>query len=144
MRVLLQRSGASSVSVSEKVVGKISSGLVLLIGFTEGDSEEMLEDMARKVVNLRIFPDDAGVMNLSVLDVGGEILAISQFTLYANTKKGNRPSYMEALNPFDANILYSKFCLALSKYTKVEQGIFGEDMNVSITNLGPTTIMLER
>jgi len=144
MRVLLQRSGDSFVSVSGEVVGKISSGLTLLIGFTEGDDEKMCDEMARKIVNLRIFPDSSGVMNLSLLDVGGEILAISQFTLYANTKKGNRPSYQSALHAKDAQVLYEKFCFALSKYVKVERGIFGADMEVSITNIGPTTILLER
>ena len=98
MRVLVQRSGNSSVVVDNKTTGKINNGLVLLVGFTDGDSINEIEYLARKVVNLRIFDDENGVMNKSLLDVGGDILSISQFTLYADTSKGNRPSYMNAMN----------------------------------------------
>ncbi len=144
MRVLVQRSGNSQVVVSDKVTGKIENGLVLLVGFTEGDNIEKIEYLARKVVNLRIFPDDNGVMNKSLLEVGGNILSISQFTLYADTKKGNRPSYVQAMNGEEAIHLYKAFNEELRKYVEVEEGIFGEHMIVSITNIGPITILLER
>jgi len=143
MRVIVQRSKESSVSVNNKVVGKIDKGLVLLVGFTEGDNSEKIEKMAKKVANLRIFDDENGVMNKSILDVGGDILSISQFTLYADTKKGNRPSYVAALNGEQATVLYDKFNEELRKYLKVETGIFGADMQVSILNDGPITIALE-
>ena len=144
MRVLVQRSGKSSVEVDKKVIGKINSGLVLLVGFTEGDSLEQIEYLAKKVVNLRIFPDENDVMNKSILDYGGEILSISQFTLYADTIKGNRPSYIRALGGEEATKLYDLFNEELRKYCHVETGKFGADMTLSITNLGPVTIALER
>ncbi len=126
-----------------KLINKIDSGLVLLVGFTEGDGESKLVTMAKKIVNLRIFDDENGVMNKSILDVGGEILSISQFTLYADTKKGNRPSYINALSGDKAIILYDKFNEELNKYIKTYPGIFGADMQVNITNSGPVTIILE-
>lgn len=143
MKVIVQRSKESSVSVNNKLINKIDSGLVLLVGFTEGDDESKLINMAKKIVNLRIFDDDAGVMNKSILDVGGEVLSISQFTLYADTKKGNRPSYINALSGDKAIILYDKFNEELNKYIKTYPGIFGADMQVNITNSGPVTIILE-
>lgn len=144
MRILVQRSKESSVSVDNKIVGKIDKGLVLLVGFTEGDSESNIDYLINKVLNLRIFDDESGVMNKSVLDINGEILSISQFTLYADTKKGNRPSYIKALNGNESIKLYDLFNKKLSEYIHVEKGIFGADMIVSITNDGPTTILLER
>ncbi len=144
MRVLVQRSGNASVTISNKVVGKIDQGLVLLVGFTEGDNKEKIEYLARKVVNLRIFPDEAGVMNKSILDFGGNILSISQFTLYANCDKGNRPSYIAAMKNEEATKLYDMFNEELRKYIEVETGEFGADMNVMLNNIGPTTIWLER
>ena len=144
MRALVQRSGNSSVSVDNKIIGKIDSGLVVLVGFTEGDSMSETEFIARKIVNLRIFDDENGVMNKSILDVGGSILSISQFTLYADTKKGNRPSYINALGGEEAIKLYDKFNEELRKYVNVETGSFGAEMKVSIYNDGPITIMLEK
>ncbi len=144
MRVLVQRSGPSKVIVDNKVTGQIESGLVLLVGFTENDSIEQIEYLAKKVVNLRIFPDENDVMNKSILDYGGSILSISQFTLYADTKKGNRPSYIAALRGEESSKLYDLFNEELSKYVEVETGKFGADMTVSITNIGPTTILLEK
>lgn len=144
MRVLVQRSGNSKVVVDNKTVGKIDKGLVVLVGFTEGDNKEKIDYLVRKVINLRIFPDDMGIMNKSILDVGGSVLSISQFTLYADCKKGNRPSYIDALNPVESSILYDSFNEELSKYIGVETGIFGAEMEVSIENIGPTTILLER
>lgn len=144
MRVLVQRSKKSSVKVDNKVVGQISKGMVLFVGFTAGDSEENIDYMIQKILKLRIFDDDNNVMNRNILETNGEILSISQFTLYADTKKGNRPSYIKALNSKEASILYQKFNEKLSKYIKVETGIFQSEMEVSITNDGPITIMLER
>ena len=144
MRVLVQRSKKSSVKVDNKVVGQISKGMVLFVGFTACDSEENIDYMIQKILKLRIFDDDNNVMNRNILETNGEVLSISQFTLYADTKKGNRPSYIKALNSKEASILYQKFNEKLSKYIKVETGIFQSEMEVSITNDGPITIMLER
>ena len=144
MRVLVQRSGNASVVIDKKTVGKIDSGLVLLVGFTEGDDLSKIEYLAKKVVNLRIFPDENDVMNKSILDYGGSILSISQFTLYADTQKGNRPSYIQALRGEESTKLYDLFNEELRKYVNVETGVFGADMVVNITNVGPTTILLER
>lgn len=143
MRVLVQRSLNSSVSVDGKITGSIDSGLVLLVGFTYNDNEYVIDKMVKKVLNLRIFDDENGVMNKSILDTSGSILSISQFTLYANTKKGNRPSYIEALNGSDAIKLYDLFNKKLKEYVNIETGVFGADMKVSITNDGPVTISLE-
>lgn len=144
MRVLVQRSGGASVTVDGKEVGKIDQGLVIFVGFTDSDTVAEVEYLAKKIVNLRIFPDDNGVMNKSILDYGGKILSVSQFTLYADCKKGNRPSYIEAMNNHEAIHFYELFNEELRKYIEVETGEFGADMNVNITNIGPTTIWLER
>ncbi len=143
MRVVVQRSLNSLVEVNSKVTGKIDKGLVLLVGFTNNDSEENILKMVPKILNLRIFNDENGVMNKSILDVKGSILSISQFTLYADTKKGNRPSYIKALKSEDASILYDRFNEELKKYINVETGIFGADMKVNLINDGPVTILLE-
>ena len=144
MRVVVQRSLDSSVSIDSKVVGKINSGLVLLVGFTPGDTEKEIDYMVKKVLNLRIFDDEDGVMNKSILDVGGEILSISQFTLYGNAEKGNRPSYIKAMSGEEATTLYDLFNQKLSESIKVETGVFGADMLVNINNNGPVTILLEK
>ena len=144
MRVLVQRSLKSSVSVNTKIVGHIDKGLVLFVGFTHDDTIEDIKYLVRKILNLRIFDDTNGVMNKSVIDTCGSILSVSQFTLYASTKKGNRPSYIEALNGNEAIKLYDLFNQELRKNNiNVETGIFGSDMKVSITNDGPITILLE-
>ena len=143
MRILVQRSLNSKVEVDNKVTGEIEKGLVLFVGFTDGDGEAEIDYLIKKVLNLRIFEDENNIMNKSILDVGGEILSISQFTLYAETKKGNRPSYTLALNSIEAEKLYKLFNEKLSKHIKVETGIFGADMKVSICNDGPITIALE-
>lgn len=145
MRVLVQRSGNASVKVDGKIVGEIESGLVLLVGFTNGDTIEEVKHLAKKCVNLRIFPDEDDVMNKSLLDFGGDILSISQFTLYGDAKKGNRPSYINAMKNDEAIPLYEAFNEELRTYgVKVETGIFGADMDVALTNIGPTTIWLEK
>ena len=144
MRVLVQRSLNSSVTVDSKIIGSIEKGLVLLVGFTYGDSLDEIDYLVKKVINLRIFDDENGVMNKSILDVKGRVLSISQFTLYANCKKGNRPSYIDALKSEEASKLYDLFNQKLSQYVDVETGIFGADMLVSINNSGPVTILLEK
>ena len=143
MRVIVQRSKKSSVTVDNKVVGEINQGLVLLVGFTFNDNETIIDKMVKKIVNLRIFDDDAGVMNKSILDTKDSILSISQFTLYANTKKGNRPSYIEALPGEEAIKLYDLFNQKLKSFVPVQTGIFGAELEVLITNDGPITICLE-
>ena len=143
MRVLVQRSLNSKVTVSGKVTGEIDKGLVLLVGFTEGDSEKEIDYLVNKTLNLRIFDDENGVMNKSLLDTGGSILSISQFTLYAETNKGKRPSYVKALGSEEASKLYDLFNEKLREHVRVETGVFGADMLVSIQNDGPITILLE-
>ncbi len=143
MKVVVQRSKNSSVSINNKIVGEIDKGLVVLVGFTDGDTIKDIDYIVRKIVNLRIFDDENGVMNKSILDVGGSILSISQFTLYADTKKGNRPSYIKAMNGSDATKLYDIFNEKLREYVNVETGVFGADMLVSISNDGPITIIVE-
>lgn len=144
MRVLIQRSKNSNVKINDKVNGSIDYGYVLLIGFTEGDNEKIIDKMINKILNLRIFEDEFGKMNKSLIDVSGSILSISQFTLYADTKKGNRPSFINSLEYNKASILYDLFNLKLKeKNIKVETGIFGADMKVSILNDGPVTIFLD-
>ncbi len=144
MKIVCMRSKKSSVTVDNTVVGKIDKGLTLLVGFTEFDNEEVIDYMVNKVINLRIFDDDDGVMNKSVMDVKGSILSISQFTLYADSKKGNRPSYKDALNGSEAIKLYELFNKKLKEHIDVETGVFGSDMLVDISNDGPVTIILER
>lgn len=145
MRVLVQRSLESSVLVDNKIVGRIDNGLVLFVGFTHGDSKKEIDYMVDKVINLRIFDDENGVMNKSLMDVKGSILSISQFTLYGNAKKGRRPSYVDALGGEDASKLYDEFNNELLKHNiKVETGIFGADMVVNITNDGPVTLLLTK
>ena len=144
MRVLVQKSLEASVKVDGKILGAIDSGLVLLIGFTEGDNEEIIDKMISKTINLRIFEDENGVMNKSFLEVGGSILSISQFTLYADTRKGRRPSYLKALNGEKSVLLYDLFNKKLKDMNiDVQTGKFGADMKVSLVNDGPTTIMLD-
>lgn len=143
MRVVVQKCLYSSVSVDGKIVGEINNGLNVLVGFTQDDTIKDLEYCVRKIVNLRIFEDEEGVMNKSILEVGGEILSISQFTLYGSVKKGNRPSYVAALNGEQALPLYEKFNEMLSQYVNVKMGVFGAQMKVIIHNDGPTTILID-
>ena len=144
MKVVVQRALNAKCVVDKKETGSIDNGLMILVGFTEGDNLEKIEYMCKKIVNLRIFDDECGIMNKSILDVNGKILSISQFTLYADTSKGNRPSYIKALGGNEATKLYDLFNEELSKYVEVEKGIFGADMKISFTNNGPVTIIMER
>lgn len=144
MKVVIQRSKQSSVLVNSKVVGSIDNGLVVLVGFTQTDTIKDLEYIVNKIINLRIFDDEFGVMNKSLLDVQGSILSISQFTLYADTKKGRRPSYVRASSSKEASLLYNKFNKLLEeKGINIQTGIFGAEMEVNITNDGPITIIIE-
>jgi D-aminoacyl-tRNA deacylase len=144
MRVVVQRSKKAKVIVDEKIVGQISKGLVLLVGVTHEDTEVDAAFLAEKIANLRIFEDDAGKMNLSLKDVGGEILSISQFTLYGDCRKGRRPNFMDAARPDQANTLYEAFNhLLRSKDIKVETGRFGAMMDVELTNDGPVTLIID-
>lgn len=144
MRIVLQRVASAKVTVDEDVVGKINQGFLLLVGVKKGDTKAEADYLAKKVANMRLFEDEAGKMNLALAAVEGEILSISQFTLLANTKKGNRPSFVEAEDPTDANRLYEYFNEQLRAYDlKVETGLFGADMAVESVNDGPVTIILD-
>ena len=145
MRIVLQRVARAKVTVDERVTGEIGRGLLLLAGFTDGDSDEALAWMAKKVVQLRIFPDDEGKMNRSVEDVDGGILVVSQFTLYGDARKGNRPSFIDAARPEVAIPLYDRFVRMLRDTGRpVETGEFGAMMDVELLNDGPITLILER
>ena len=145
MRVLVQRCDKALVRVNDNVVGSINKGLMILVGFTGGDNFDTIKYMTDKVVNLRVFDDENGIMNKSLLDKSFSILSVSQFTLYGDASKGRRPSYINALNGSLAKPLYDKFNEELRKYgVEVETGIFGADMKVELINDGPITIMLER
>ncbi|MBM7633915.1 D-aminoacyl-tRNA deacylase [Geomicrobium sediminis] len=144
MRVLLQRSKKAQVVVAEETVGQIDYGYVLLVGVTHEDTAKDIEWLAEKIVHLRLFEDDEGKMNHSLLDVGGSVLSVSQFTLYGDAKKGRRPSFINAAKPDFANDLYEQFNEAIrSRGVNVETGVFGAMMDVSLTNDGPVTLMLE-
>jgi D-tyrosyl-tRNA(Tyr) deacylase len=144
MKIVLQRVSSASVKVDSKIVGRIEHGLLLLIGFSSADTEESILPTIEKIVKLRIFSDEEGKMNKSVLDVEGSMLLISQFTLYADTKKGNRPSFIEAARPEQAIPLYEFFIAEMKKrIEKVETGIFGADMKVELVNDGPVTIVFD-
>ena len=143
MKVVVQRAVNAKVEIDGKINSSIENGLVVLVGFTYGDNVSDIDYMVKKIVNLRIFDDENGVMNKSILDVDGKILSISQFTLYADTKKGRRPSYASALKGEEATILYDLFNQKLREFVTVETGIFGADMKVTLTNDGPVTIVME-
>jgi D-tyrosyl-tRNA(Tyr) deacylase len=145
MRVVIQRVLEASVVVDEKVVGAINNGLLVLLGIEDADTEEDIHWLSNKIVGLRLFDDAEGVMNLSVKDIGGDILLISQFTLMASTKKGNRPSYIKASKPPIAVPLYEQMIATLTNDLgkKVQTGIFGADMKVSLINNGPVTITID-
>jgi len=145
MRAVIQRVKSASVNVEGQTEGQIETGLLVFVGIENADTEEDAEWLARKITSLRIFDDEEGVMNLSVNDVSGKILVISQFTLHAKTKKGNRPSYIHAAKPDVAIPMYEKFKLLLSASVKggIESGVFGADMQVSLINDGPVTIVID-
>lgn len=144
MKVVVQRAKNAQVVVDETVVGKIDQGLMVLVGFTNNDTYDIVKWMAHKVCNLRIFPDEQGIMNKSVIDIGGKVLSVSQFTLYGDAMKGNRPSYQKALNGAEAEILWEQFNREIKSYVPVETGKFGAHMEVTFTNMGPSTIIIEK
>lgn len=145
MRIVIQRVNRASVTINNNVKSEIGKGLLILLGIEEADTEEDLKWLTAKAVNLRIFDDEMGVMNLSVKDVKGEVLVVSQFTLYAATKKGNRPSYIRAAGHATAIPMYERFCKEIEQLTgkEVKQGEFGADMLVSLDNSGPVTIVID-
>lgn len=144
MRLIVQNSLNASCEVDNKIVGKISHGFVVLVGFTQGDDEQIVEKMVNKFLSMRVFEDENGKTNLSLKDVNGEILSISQFTLYGSLKEGRRPSFVNALEPKRASQLYDYFNLLIEKEGyKVEKGIFGADMKISLVNNGPFTTILD-
>ncbi len=145
MKAVIQRTANAKVSVDGKTVGEIGTGFLVLLGVAEGDTSAEAELLARKVANLRVFCDQNDKMNLSLLDVAGYALVISNFTLCADTKKGNRPSFAAALEPISADKLYNEFCEHLKNngVKKVQKGVFGADMKVSLLNDGPVTIILD-
>ncbi len=146
MRVVCQRVARAAVRVDGEIVGRIGRGLLLLVGVGTGDDEATLRWMANKCARLRVFPDAEGRNNLSLLDIGGEALAVSQFTLYGDARKGHRPSYIEAARPEVAEPMYERFCALLSAQLSrpVARGRFGAHMEVELVNDGPVTILLER
>ena len=144
MKLVIQRVTHAQVSIGGNVVGKIGKGYLVLLGAGEGDCKEIAEKMFDKMIKLRIFPDENGKTNLSIGQVKGELLIVSQFTLYANCKKGNRPSFVDACNPKEAEELYEYFLeLARERYGSCEHGEFGADMQISLCNDGPFTIVLD-
>lgn len=145
MKAVIQRVSQASVTVKGKVSGKIGWGFLILLGVAETDELEDIEWLARKIIGLRVFSDEAGKMNKSLIDIDGELLVVSQFTLQASTKKGNRPSFIQAAHPEKANDFYRKFNAILEKETgkAVQTGIFGADMKVELLNDGPVTILFD-
>jgi D-tyrosyl-tRNA(Tyr) deacylase len=145
MKAVIQRVAEASVTVNDSVVSQIDSGLLILLGIEVGDTMDELNWLVQKVSNLRVFEDEEGVMNRSVLDSGGEMIVVSQFTLLAQTKKGNRPSYIKAARPEEANPLYETFVRAMSQILgkPVGKGVFGADMKVRLLNDGPVTLVID-
>lgn len=145
MRIIIQRVLNASVTIDNKLYSAINQGMMILVGIEEADGDEDIAFLTKKVANMRIFDDADGVMNLSVMDIGGEVLVVSQFTLHASTKKGNRPSYIKAAKPDISVPLYEKFCAELSSILgkPVKTGVFGADMQCSLINDGPVTIFMD-
>lgn len=143
MKIVIQRVSEASVCIDGCVKGKINRGLLLLVGVAEGDCQEDMDYAVRKIVQMRIFSDEKGKMNQSIQDIGGAILSISQFTLLADTKKGNRPAFTGAARPEFASPFYESFNQSLSAFVPVETGVFGADMQISLVNDGPVTIVLD-
>ena len=145
MRVLIQRVKEASVTVDCKVISLIDNGLLLFVGITDDDTRDDILWLTKKIANIRLFDDENGVMNLSVMDTGGDILAVSQFTLMASTKKGNRPSYIKAAKPEISVPLYEEFCseMELAVNKPIQRGVFGADMKVRLLNDGPVTIFMD-
>lgn len=145
MRVLIQRVKRASVTIDSKTISLIDNGLLVFVGICDEDNSEDIEWLTKKIANIRLFDDENGVMNLSVTDIGGDILAVSQFTLMASTKKGNRPSYIKAAKPDISVPLYEEFCeeMEIAVNKPIKRGVFGADMKVELLNDGPVTIFID-
>ena len=143
MKAVIQRVSASSVRIDGEVVGSIGRGYTILLGVMQGDTQEDIDKLVRKIVKLRLFPDECGKFDKSIADIGGEALVVSQFTLAAKLKKGNRPDFTEAMRPAEAKVLYETFVARLSEHIPVQTGVFGAMMEVSILNDGPVTIVAD-
>ncbi|MCL1938822.1 MAG: D-aminoacyl-tRNA deacylase [Candidatus Azobacteroides sp.] len=145
MRVVIQRVSQASVRIDGQLKSSIDEGLLVLLGIEEADTQNDIDFLVKKIINLRIFDDENGIMNYSIRDINGELLCVSQFTLYASTKKGNRPSYVRAAKPEFSIPLYEKFCAEMSKalQKEIQTGVFGADMQVELTNEGPVTISID-
>lgn len=144
MKTVVTRVKKASVTVDNKIISEIKNGLLVLVGFTENDDESKIDYMVKKITNLRIFDDEEGIMNKSIKETDGEILSVSQFTLYGDASKGNRPSYIKALKGEEAIKLYDLFNKKLNEIIKTKTGIFGADMQVESINNGPVTIIIEK
>lgn len=144
MKTVVTRVKNASVTIDNKIISEIKNGLLVLVGFTENDNEEKIDYMVNKITNLRIFDDEKGIMNKSIKETDGEILSVSQFTLYGDASKGNRPSYIKALKGEEAIKLYDLFNKKLNETIKTKTGIFGADMKVESINDGPVTIIIEK
>jgi len=143
MKAVIQRCQSGSVTVDKKLINQINKGFVILLGIASDDTKDDLDYLVRKILNLRVFDDEANIMNKSILDVGGEILSISQFTLQASTKDGNRPSYINAMRGEEAKALYEEFNDKLNEKIKTYPGVFGAEMLINIVNDGPVTIIID-
>jgi D-aminoacyl-tRNA deacylase len=144
MRIVIQVVSSASVTIADKQVSAIGKGLLLLVGLHKSDTIEQFDPLIKKVLHLRIFPDECHKINKSIMDVNGELLLVSQFTLYADCKKGNRPSFIDAMPPAQANEYYQQFVQKCKdQYPQVKEGVFGADMKVALVNDGPLTIILE-
>ena len=144
MKTVVTRVKQASVTIDNKLISKINNGLLVLVGFTENDDESKIDYMVKKITNLRIFNDENNIMNKSVKDINGEILSVSQFTLYGDASNGNRPSYIKALKGEEAIKLYDLFNKKLNEIIKTKTGVFGADMKVESINDGPVTIIIEK
>ena len=143
MRAIVQRCEKANLIINNETYSSINKGIMLLVGFTHDDTEKDIDYIVDKVVNLRIFDDENGVMNKSVLDISGEVLSVSQFTLYGNTKKGRRPSYIDSMKPDEATLLYDKFNEKLKQKINTKVGVFQAEMKIDFVNDGPVTLILE-
>ncbi len=143
MKVVIQRCQSGSVSVNNKLINKIGKGFVILVGIAKDDNEEDIDYLVRKILNLRVFDDEKGIMNKSIQEINGEILSISQFTLQAGTKDGNRPSYINAMRSEKSIVLYEQFNQKLNEQIKTYPGVFGAEMLINIENDGPVTIIID-
>ena len=143
MRVIVQRVKRAKCIINNKIVGEIKEGYMLLVGFTHSDTKMVVDKMVKKIVNLRIFEDENGKMNLNINQENSEVLSISQFTLYGNTNDGNRPSFVNAMKPEEATLLYDYFNNELNTFVTTKTGVFGADMDIDFVNHGPSTFLLE-